>query len=144
MKIDHITINVSDMARSTAFYCQGLGFEHVDDNHYGNEGAAPVLLEGDYQVHSRHLAVDGGLTLILNCTSIPAEPLPPYRRQYGITNLAVPVDSIEDTIAKLSSLSGTVMENSRASFSVEDYRVNVIICLDPDGQPVELIEASTH
>jgi catechol 2,3-dioxygenase-like lactoylglutathione lyase family enzyme len=52
MKLDHFTINVSNQERSTRFYCDGLGFDHVDDRSYGNEAAGTTLLEGDYRVHS--------------------------------------------------------------------------------------------
>ena len=136
--IDHFTINVSDHDRSTRFYCEGLGFAFGEEHSVGNEGAGPALLEGDYLVHSRHLR-GGGITLILNRTEIPAEPLPPYRRQYGLTNLAVRVEDLEAALERLRALGGSPVESSRAEFEFHGAIVDVIVVLDPDGQPVELI-----
>lgn len=136
MKINHFTINVTDHEKSTRFYCQGLGFKHVDDQVVGNEGAGPVLLTGDYEVHSRHLLVKEGFRIILNKTTIPSEPLPDYRRQLGLTNIAIEFNGDLDTImAKLKALGGTPVPESKATFS----GIDVMVCLDPDGQPVEMI-----
>ncbi len=144
MKIDHFTINVSDLERSTRFYCEGLGFEHIEDHSYGNEAAGTALVQGEYLVHSRHLR-GGGITLILNWAEVSAEPLADYRRQYGLTNFAVHVKQLESHVETLRRLGGTPVESSRAKFSLnsggarEQSMAEVIVCLDPDGQPVELI-----
>ena len=106
MKVDHFSINVSDQERSTRFYCDGLGFEHVEDSHHGSEAAGATLLVGEYRVHSRHLR-GGGVTLILNHTEIPAEPLPGYRRQYGLTNFAVRVSDLDASAERLRACGGT-------------------------------------
>ena len=139
MKIDHITINVSDIERSSRFYCDGLGFEHVDDQIVGDEGAGPALSARPYRVHSRHLMVKDGIRVVLNHIEVPAEPLPEYRRQYGITNLAVYSQGIDAQMEALRGLGGKPIADSRAKFKYDNNTVDVMICLDPDGQPVELI-----
>ena len=139
MKIDHITINVSDIERSTGFYCDGLGFEHVDDQIVGDEGAGPALSSRPYRVHSRHLMVKDGIRVVLNHIEIPTEPLPEYRKQYGITNLSVYSQGIDAQVEKLSALGGTPVADSRAQFNYGSTTADVMVCLDPDGQPVELI-----
>lgn len=139
MKIDHITINVSDIDRSTRFYCDGLGFEHVDDQIVGDEGSGPALSPRPYRVHSRHLMVKDGIRVVLNRIDIPAPPLPEYRKQYGITNLAVYSQDIDTQMVVLKSLGGTPIADSRAQFSYNSTTADVMVCLDPDGQPVELI-----
>jgi len=139
MIIDHFTIHVSDHARSTRFYCEGLGFEHVADTTVGNEGAGPAMVDGDFRVHSRFLR-GGGVTLILNHVEIAPEPLAPYRRQLGLTNFAFRVDDLAESTERLRTLGGTPVESSRSSFPVEDSTVELIVVLDPDGQPIELIQ----
>lgn len=139
MIIDHFTIHVSDHARSTRFYCEGLGFEHIGDQTVGNDGAGPALVEGDFRVHSRFLR-GGGVTLILNQVEISSEPLAPYRRQMGLTNFAFRVDDLVASAERLRALGGTPIESSRASFPTDGRTVDVIVVLDPDGQPIELIQ----
>lgn len=65
MNIDHLTINVTDLDRSTRFYCEGL--------------------------------------------------------------------------AKLEVLGATQLPRSRQQFATAQGAVDVVVCLDPNGQPVELI-----
>ena len=139
MKIDHITINVSDIEKSSAFYCEGLGFEHVDDQVVGDEGSGPALMPKPYRVHSRHLMVKEGIRVVLNHIEVPSQPLPEYRRQYGLTNLAVYSKDIDRQMEKLRALGGKPISDSRAQFKFEGNTVDVMVCLDPDGQPVELI-----
>ena len=137
--LDHFTINVAELDRSTRFYCEGLGFDFVEEHVVGDEGAGPVLLEPPYRVRSRHL-LGGGIRLILNLTEIPEDPLPAYRRGLGLTNFAVRVPDLEQSRSRLESLGGRPVETSRASFPFHGRVVEVIVVLDPDGFPIELVE----
>lgn len=137
--LDHFTINVSDLDRSTRFYCEGLDFRFAREQVVGDEGAGPALVERPFRVRSRYLE-GGGVLLVLNRTEVPAAPLPAYRRALGLANLAVRVDDLEARAARLVALGGTLAPSSRASFPYQGMTVDVLVVRDPDGLPIELIQ----
>ena len=140
MHVDHVTINVTDLEASTRFYCDGLGCEAIEDQVYEEgEELATSTVEGEVRLLSRLLRTKSGMMLILNLTERPPEPPPPYRRQLGLTNIAVRVDDIDRALARLVGLGATRVERSRQQFTTDQGAVDVVVCLDPDGQPVELI-----
>jgi hypothetical protein len=59
-----------------------------------------------------------------------------------LTNLAVRVGDLDASIERLQALGGTPVDSSRATFTLDAVVADVIVVLDPDGQPVELISAT--
>ena len=60
-----------------------------------------------------------------------------YRNQIGLTHLAFQVDDLEETVARLVSLGGTVIEETRTTL-VET--IQLVVVKDPDGTRVELVQ----
>jgi glyoxylase I family protein len=140
VKLDHVTINVSDIERSTQFYTRALGFQYQLENRYGAEVANINRVQGDFRVHSRHFLGDG-LTLILNRIEIPADPLPRPRLQLGLTNFAIRVDDLDAAAARVKEFGGEVFDDTRAILPIGETRsAKLVVCADPDGQWLELIQ----
>lgn len=142
LRLDHVTINVSDMERSTLFYTRALGFQYQTENRYGSEVANINRVKGDFQVHSRHFLGDG-LTLILNRIEIPADPLPRPRLQLGLTNFAIRVDDLDAAARRVLEYAGEVFDDTRATLPLGETEVaKVVVCADPNGQWLELIQVA--
>lgn len=144
LRLDHVTINVSDIERATQFYTRALGFQYQTENRYGSEVANINRVKGDFQVHSRHFLGDG-LTLILNRIEIPSDPLPRPRLQLGLTNFAVRVDDLEAAAARVQEFGGEVFDDTRAALPLGESQIaRVVVCTDPDGQWLELIQVAAR
>lgn len=137
---DHLTINVSDIERASRFYCNGLGFQHLEDHVRGNEAARANRVQGDFEVHSRYLQ-GGDRLLILNHVNVPAVSLPRPRPQLGLTNFALRVPDLDLAIKRVGQAGGEVFEDTRSRFELGSATwADIVVCADPDGQWIELIQ----
>lgn len=138
---DHVSVNVSDIERSLRFYCQGLGFESIAEHVVGNEAAATNRVRGDFRMRSRYLRGQDGPMLILNHLEVPPEPLPAPRQQLGLSNFALRVEDLEAAASRVRAAGGEVFDDTRSRFDLGDgLWAEVLVCADPDGQWIELIE----
>ena len=59
------------------------------------------------------------------------------RNQIGLTHLAFQVDDVEEAAARLVSLGGTVIEETRTTLAGS---IKLIVVKDPDGTRIELVQ----
>jgi catechol 2,3-dioxygenase-like lactoylglutathione lyase family enzyme len=134
---------ISDLARSTRFYRDGLGFMPVGepeaeaggwlDQAAGTEGA---------RLSSQLVRNDQGITLKLYEFGRPEAFGPRERRknnQFGLTHLAFYVDDINAQAARIEAAGGFVFPHTRATF--RDNGTTMMYSTDPDGIRVELMQA---
>ena len=139
----HIGICVSDLERSSRFYCDGLGFERVQALTAGDQFRRLMELEAEVVLEVQLLRRDG-LTIELLWFRSPGSIGPRDRRpmnQLGFTHLSLRVANI-DTVAKsIARLGGTVHAHTRTeSAPVGGLRAGqYLYCSDPDGLRIELI-----
>ena len=140
--IGHIGICVSDMERSLHFWRDGLGFEIVGGgNRFRNAWSKILELDG-LDMHNWIMRRDH-VTLELMCFDKPghvgtSEPRP--WNQLGFTHIAVwcsDIDAVEKLIVEYG---GTVLESSRTVFTHPNLHGKWLICTDPDGVRVELVQ----
>ena len=133
----HVGLCVTDLSRSLAFYCEGLGFVAAERHELGSELAAGLEVTGDVAGQSQFIR-KGETALALLCFRSPAPHGVPLQRrnQLGITHLGFVVDDLDATITRLVRLGGRVVEGSR---NREHGRDVVMVC-DPDGVRITLLE----
>ena len=133
----HVGVCVTDLDRSRAFYCEGLGFVPAEGHELGSELAAGLEVVGDVAGQSQFIR-KGETAIALLCFHSPAaDGVPSHRRnQLGITHLGFVVDDIDGTLERLCRLGGRIVDGSRNS---EHGRDVVMVC-DPDGVRVTLLE----
>lgn len=140
--LSHVGICVSDLERSTRFYCEALGFEKAESFTVGDEFAA--LMEFDsVALTSQFLRRDGHAIELLSF----AAPEPSGERSrrpvntFGLTHLSFRVDDVADAAAKVVALGGTVHAPTRTTFPGADGAdMDFVYCSDPDGTRVELMK----
>lgn len=123
--IHHVALIVSDYARSKDFYTRILGLSVADEN-----------WRADRQSWKLDLVGPGGMQLEL--FSFPSPPARPSRPEAcGLRHLAFRVADIDAARARLVA-AGVELEPVRVD---EFTGARFCFFADPDGLPIELVEA---
>ena len=137
-RFSHLGICVSDMARSVAFYRDGLGFA-VAEAFEVDAGVSRVMeLEG-VALRSQFMRRADGITLELLHFAQPApfgEQLRRAMNQLGFTHLGFYVDDLEAACERIRQAGGSVHAHTRDSFN----GLQLLFCTDPDGVRIELMQ----
>ena len=137
--LSHVGVCVSDVERSTRFYCEALGFEAAEAFDVGDEFGRLMELDS-VQLHSQFLRRDGQAIELL-AFSAPEPGGSKERRpmtQFGLTHLCFRVDDVEAVAAAVVEHGGTVHENTRTTLA--DGVLDFVYCSDPDGVRLELMK----
>lgn len=114
-RIDHITLNSSDLAKTCAFYAEALGFDVQAMEGRGLKGAW-LLLGGHPYVH---------------LVSRPPEKSPEARGL--LDHFALEATGLSETRERLKSAGVNFRENP-----LPEFELHQIVVEDPDGVKVEL------
>jgi catechol 2,3-dioxygenase-like lactoylglutathione lyase family enzyme len=142
VSVSHVGICVSDLERSTRFYCDGLGFAPGIRFDVGSEFAATLEIDGDAKVTSQFVSRDGLSIELLHYATGSVHGTPSAsRNQLGFTHLSLIVDDVDAVAARLVEHGGRVVEPTRTRIENPDGSVNdFVFVADPDGVRVELMK----
>lgn len=141
LRMTHIGICVTDLARSTRFYRDGLGFRMRSEFQVQGEPSDTLLRLRDVNLHAVYLERDGTRIELL-CYASPCAVGDGATRPMnarGLTHLSLRVDNLDATLAALADVGARVVHPSRIDIPVID--VAAIFVSDPDGTLIELIQA---
>ena len=139
-RLTHIGLCVSDIARSTDFYCTALGFVKIGDMHVEDEASARLLAVAGVVLDLVYLERDGFRIELLGYTAPRAtgDRAPRGMNAIGLTHLsfrAHDVDALADTIV---AYGGRLLADRTVTF---DGGNKGLMLTDPDGNLIELIES---
>ena len=134
--VAHSGLGVSDLARSTRFYCELLGFEpcrtlempadQVTDflqlDPPGGDLKAVYLMLGDFQLELLQFDPPGDNRVRERSMN-----------QAGLTHISIGVDSVADVVARLADYGGELVS------SLGDKAAMI---RDPDGQLTEILDGA--
>lgn len=130
---NHFGHCVTDLDRSSRFYCELFGFTETRRITVPDSATSPLLsIEAPVGLEAAYLEKDG-TTLELIAFHRSGNP-PPRRRPFnepGLTHMSFCVDDLAAAGAAAVELGGGVVEGT-------DIGPAVMI-VDPDGQPIELL-----
>ena len=137
-RISHVGLCVSDLEASLRFYVDGLGFELQERIPSTDEVADLAEVSPPVDMLAQFIVKDGTRLELLawQRPGVRGEASR-YRNQIGLTHLAFQVDDLEETVARLVSLGGTIIEETRTTL-VET--IQLVVVKDPDGTRVELLQ----
>ena len=138
--VDHVSFAVSDMDRSLAFYCEGLGFEVRNDRTVqGNFPEAVTALEGAHMriVHLRGHSL--GLELIEYIAPRGKSPAP-RTCDIGSAHICFVVDDIDGEMKKLRACGARFVSAAMTVEGGPNAGNRMVYFLDPDGIPIELTQ----
>lgn len=138
----HSGVCVTDLERSTRFYCEGLGFRqgalvHVDNQYHGLLG-----IQGNMKLHNHFIALGQMMIELIKFDAPELIPgvVPRPINQLGLTHLSFRVTDIDAVANKLEALGGKVFPASRTRMELPGMPAgDLIMCADPDGTRIELM-----
>jgi glyoxylase I family protein len=131
----HVCISVSDLARSLAFYRDGLGLRVIFDVELAGPGMESVTGEAGARGRMVGCLLPGGVALELLWLAHRAGTGPQPRRATGYTNVSLAVADLDAAFAALEARGVRPLQRP-----VEVGGVRMFFVADPDGTPIELIE----
>jgi catechol 2,3-dioxygenase-like lactoylglutathione lyase family enzyme len=138
----HIGICVTDLDRSLRFWCEGLGFTTTMVPPVGSEWSDALEIGGEVEFTAHFIEKDGFAFELLHYRHPAPHGTPSAsRNQLGFTHLAVNVDDLEATIARLEAVGATVITSTRTAFGSDQGTTELVFVADPDGVRVELISS---
>ena len=140
--IGHVGICVSDMDRSLRFWRDGLGFEVVREFEFRGSSWKRVLELDELDLQTKIMRRDH-MTIEIMAFAKPGHVGSAERKpmnQLGFTHLAVWVSEIDAAVRRIEEYGGRVIEETRMSFDHPKLRGKWVICTDPDGVRIELLE----
>ena len=136
----HIGLCVSDLAASTRFYVEGLGFEAADGFEIGTHFGPALEVEGDITLTSQFIKRDD-LSIELLGWQVPRPVGTPVttRHTLGLTHLSFLVPDPPATAQRLVDLGGTLLESTWTAYAPGGEPRDIVFLADPDGTRVELM-----
>jgi glyoxylase I family protein len=133
----HITVRVSDMERSLAFYRDGLGLRVIFDVKL--EGAGLEAVTGSKGSKGRMVGLivpgAGRVSIELLGFDHPKSERPPQGRFTGYSNISLSVDDLDAAHAECVARGLRPLQKP-----VDVGGVRMFFLADPDGTAIELIE----
>jgi glyoxylase I family protein len=140
LRVGHIGICVSDLARARAFYCDLLGFRPLTETIVADALSAKLL--GLSEVDQTSVFVErDGVRLALFAFRKPATlrgPAPRPMNQTGMAALMLRVDDLDATVAKIRAAGFPVLDETRIEHPA--WSSKLLFVTDGDGTMIELIE----
>ena len=135
MKVIAIGVCVSDLERSKAWWCDGLGFVPKWGLEGGREFADALEIGGDVELTAQFVERDGVMLELLHYARPGASGVPSNRRNLlGFTHLSIEVDDVDEVAQRLVELGGEMIPSTRTHFGTGE----LMFVADPDGVRVEL------
>jgi catechol 2,3-dioxygenase-like lactoylglutathione lyase family enzyme len=139
-RFSHLGLCVRDLARSHAFYVNGLGFREL--SRMSTRGAETSRLLGlaRVELEAVYLERDGLRLELLHYRSPGCEAVSAARPMNlaGLTHLSLTVSDLDAVLASLHALGARPLPESRIESA--QFRSRVIFLLDPDATRIELVE----
>ncbi len=125
MRIDHVTINVTDMEAAEAFYRDALGLTKLQD-----------VDMGDHELHYFDLG-DGQLLELIWYKDAQPEIHPDVKTKGIFRHLALAVDDLDAVYRRIIAHGGTVTSTPA---EVPKLHFRNILVRDPDGVELEIVQ----
>ena len=138
-RLTHVGLCVTDIERSTEFYCSALGFTKIGEMHVDDEVSARLLDVEDLVLDLVYLERDGfRLELLAYPTSgTTGDGAPRQMNALGFTHLSFRVDDADTLAAAVVEHGGQLLAHRTVVFSGGNRG---LMLTDPDGNMLELIE----
>jgi lactoylglutathione lyase len=138
----HYSHCVSDLERSRRFYTEVLGFEIVAEFDFDDPQTARVMEIPEARFTGIFMKRDGMRIELIGFRNPPPDRTLRMRaaNEVGHSHLSFYVTDLERTVAELRAQGVPIDEDSRA---VLLNGIECCVIRDPDGFPIELVQAGT-
>jgi len=139
VRVSHVAMAVADLAASTRFYMEGLGFEPGMSFTNGDDMAGVSEVKPPVRMRCQFLVKDGFRLELMGWETPPVHgTASQLRNQRGLTHLSFEVDDADATEARLLALGGTKIPGAR--LYIDAKAITLVFLADPDGTRIELLQ----
>ncbi len=140
LRVGHLGICVSDLARSMRFYRDLCGFRALSQVDVEGEEADRLLRLAGVRQRTVFLERDGVRLALFAYRSPPAQGSgePRAMNECGFAALMLRVDDLDATLARFREAGVRVLDDTRTDHPA--YGSKLVFVCDPDGTLIELIE----
>lgn len=140
LRVGHLGVCVSDMARSVRFYRDALGFLPLTRVEVKGLLADKLLRLRGVDQQTVFLERDGLRLALFAYASPKAEGVGEIRamNRAGLAAIMLRVDDLEATAKACAAAGGRILEDTRTDYP--EFRSKLVFVADPDGTLVELVE----
>ena len=141
LRMTHIGVCVTDLARATAFYRDGLGFRPRSEFRISGEPTTTLLRLAEVDLEAVYLERDGTRIELLHYVAPGAvgDDAPRPMNGRGLTHLSLRVDDLHATLPALRALGGRVLDETL--IEIPEFGAAAVFIADPDGTLIELVQA---
>lgn len=141
LRMTHVGVCVTDLARATAFYRDGLGFRHRSDLRISGLPTTTLLRLPEVDLEAVYLERDGTRIELLHYVVPGAvgDETPREMNRRGLTHLSLRVEDLQATLPALRALGGRVLDETL--IEIPDFGAAAVFITDPDGTLIELVQA---
>jgi glyoxylase I family protein len=141
LRMTHVGICVTDLARSIAFYRDLLGFAYRSELRVQGEPSDTLLRLRGVDLHAVYLERDGTRIELLHYAAPGAvgEGAPRPMNGRGLTHLSLRVDSVHDTLTTLRAAGARVLDDT--CIDLPEFGAAAVFIADPDGTLIELVQS---
>lgn len=138
-RLTHVGLCVTDIERSTEFYCSALGFTKIGEMHVDDEASARLLDVADLVLDLVYLERDGFRLELLAYPTVgtTGDSSPRQMNALGFTHLSFRVDDADTLAAAVVEHGGKLLPDRMVEFGGGNRG---LMLTDPDGNLLELIE----
>jgi catechol 2,3-dioxygenase-like lactoylglutathione lyase family enzyme len=138
-RLTHVGLCVTDIDRSTEFYCSALGFTKIGEMHVEDEASARLLDVADIVLDLVYLQRDGFRLELLAYPSSGAtgDGAPRRMNALGLTHLSFRVGDPDALAEAIVEHGGKLLADRTVVFGGGNRGM---MLTDPDGNLLELIE----
>ena len=139
--LDHISVTVSDLDRSIAFYRDVIGLALRDRGTADEPELSDVLATDNVEIAWAELALGGVILELVQYLTGGDGPVDVDVKRAGATHIGIAVDDIVPAVERLRAADALVSRDVVTLTEDTDWNgAKIVYGRDPDGVTIELVE----
>jgi catechol 2,3-dioxygenase-like lactoylglutathione lyase family enzyme len=139
--LDHVSVTVSDLDRSIAFYRDVVGLELRGTGSSDEPELSDVLSVDDVEIEWAELSLGPVILELVHYVSNGGDPTDVDVKRPGATHIGIAVEDIVEPTARLREAGALVSRNVVTLTEDSDWNgAKIVYARDPDGVTIELVE----
>ena len=139
--LDHVSVTVSDLDRSIAFYRDVIGLELRDRGSAEEPELSDVLAVDGVKIEFAELALGTVVLELVRYVSGGEARVDVQVRRPGATHIGIAVDDIVPAVQRLRDANALVSRDIVTLTEDSDWNgAKIVYARDPDGVTIELVE----
>ena len=139
--LDHVSVTVSDLDRSIAFYRDVIGLELQDRGVSDDPELSDVLSVDDVKIEWAELSLGPVILELVHYLSAGADPADVDVKRAGATHIGIGVEDIVEPTTRLREAGALISRTVVTLTEDSDWNgTKIVYAKDPDGVTIELVE----